>query len=440
MVDPTRHRQLEELNEVSLCVDIFSRARAELYLNMRFLDIPLSSLGFEADWSARAPRTDGFLVYYQPDLLIARYKQGRVRINRDFLHMLFHCLFGHLDSRNEREKVLWDLACDIAMESVIDGIDKRCLHIFPNAFRRETYLRFRSVLKTNTLTAQGVYHALTLEQPNEKRLEKLIAEFFVDDHSQWEETQSPKMAIERQNRWKDNRERMQTEMETRGSDSDEDDQSLLDELSVENREKVDYRQFLRRFAVLREESQIDMDSFDYGFYNYGLTLYDKMPLIEPLETREVSRVEDFAVVVDTSMSCSGELVRRFLEETYTVLSESDSFFRKVNIHIIQCDDAIRSDVVVHEKKELEEYMNHLKLEGLGGTDFRPAFEYVNELIRTGSFSRLKGLIYFTDGKGIYPVAAPPYDTAFVFVKDEYSDEAVPAWAMKVILEEDELRA
>ena len=197
-----------------------------------------------------------------------------------------------------------------------------------------------------------IARALTLEQPNEKRLEKLIAEFFVDDHSQWEETQSPKMAIERQNRWKDNRERMQTEMETRGSDSDEDDQSLLDELSVENREKVDYRQFLRRFAVLREESQIDMDSFDYGFYNYGLTLYDKMPLIEPLETREVSRVEDFAVVVDTSMSCSGELVRRFLEETYTVLSESDSFFRKVNIHIIQCDDAIRSDVVVkrHSKK------------------------------------------------------------------------------------------
>ncbi len=35
------------------------------------------------------------------------------------------------------------------------------------------------------------------------------------------------------------------------------------------------------------------------------------------------------IVIDTSMSCSGELVRKFLEETYGVLSESESFFTKI---------------------------------------------------------------------------------------------------------------
>ena len=50
-----------------------------------------------------------------------------------------------------------------------------------------------------------------------------------------------------------------------------------------------------------------------------------MPLIEPQEWKEVQKVEEFAVVIDTSMSCSGELVRKFLEETYGVLSENDSF-------------------------------------------------------------------------------------------------------------------
>ena len=35
------------------------------------------------------------------------------------------------------------------------------------------------------------------------------------------------------------------------------------------------------------------------------------------------------------MSCKGELIRHFLEETYSVLSESESFFRKINVHIIQ---------------------------------------------------------------------------------------------------------
>ena len=56
----------------------------------------------------------------------------------------------------------------------------------------------------------------------------------------------------------------------------------------------------------------------------------------------------------------------------------------------------------------------------------------------GEFSHLRGLLYFTDGEGIYPVKQRAYDTAFVFVKDQYTDISVPAWAMKVILEPEQL--
>ena len=173
------------------------------------------------------------------------------------------------------------------------------------------------------------------------------------------------------------------------------------------------------------------------FYTYGLELYGNMPLIEPQETREVFRVEDFAVVVDTSMSCSGELVRRFLNETYAVLCESESYFRKINIHIIQCDEKIQDDRVITSREEMEKYMEDFTVRGFGGTDFRPAFEYVNALIRMGRFHKLKGLIYFTDGEGIFPVKRPPYDTAFVFVKDNYTDVSVPPWAIKLVLEPEE---
>jgi hypothetical protein len=38
--------------------------------------------------------------------------------------------------------------------------------------------------------------------------------------------------------------------------------------------------------VLREEVHADYDSFDMGYYAYGLSLYGNMPLIEPLETRD----------------------------------------------------------------------------------------------------------------------------------------------------------
>ena len=101
---------------------------------------------------------------------------------------------------------------------------------------------------------------------------------------------------------------------------------------------------------------MDADSFDYGFYTYGLSLYGNMPLLEPLETKEIRRIEDFVIAIDTSMSCSGDLVRRFLEETYTILAESETYFRKINVHIIQCDDKIQSDAVIASQEEMKDYM------------------------------------------------------------------------------------
>lgn len=136
--------------------------------------------------------------------------------------------------------------------------------------------------------------------------------------------------------------------------------------------------------------------------------------------------------------CKRELVQKFLEETYSVLSQSESFYRKFRVHIIQCDERVQSDVVVTNAKELQDYMDHFTIRGLGGTDFRPVFTYVNRLLAEKKFTKLKGLLYFTDGYGRYPLKKPPYDTAFVFLKEDYLDVDVPPWAIKLILGEEDL--
>ena len=87
---------------------------------------------------------------------------------------------------------------------------------------------------------------------------------------------------------------------------------------------------------------------------------------------------------------------------------------------------------------MEVYLRDFTVIGQGGTDFRPAFAYVDQMMGRGEFHRLRGLLYFTDGAGIYPVKQRVYDTAFVFVKDQYTDISVPSWAMKVILEPGQL--
>lgn len=67
--------------------------------------------------------------------------------------------------------------------------------------------------------------------------------------------------------------------------------------------------FSRRFAVvLKEGDLVDMDSFDC-LIPMGCPLYGNMPLVEPQSPGKSA--EDFAAVIDTSMSCSGELVQRF---------------------------------------------------------------------------------------------------------------------------------
>ena len=76
MIDPTRHRQLMELDAVNLCTEILQNARNELYMNMRFLDVSLSCLGYEAAGS-QTIGTDGFLICYQPDYVMRLYQRGR---------------------------------------------------------------------------------------------------------------------------------------------------------------------------------------------------------------------------------------------------------------------------------------------------------------------------------------------------------------------------
>ena len=416
---------------------ILAAARNELYLKMRFMDVALSSLIFVLDEGACGMGTDGLYLYYHPQYLGGLYREDRIMVNRIYLHLVLHGIFRHMIRRKGREEERYSLACDIVTESIIDGMRHRCVLRSRSWLRRETYRRLGKEMKV--LTAEKVYGALEKWNLSEAEFARLAGEFRVDDHSYWPADDDQKKQSQIENQWQDISEQMETDMETFSKEASQESGHLIDQVKVENRVRFDYRQFLRKFSVLKEEMAVDEDTFDYVFYSYGLSLYGNMPLIEPQEWKEVQKVEEFAIVIDTSMSCSGELVKKFLEETYGVLSENDSFFRKVNIHIIQCDDQVQTDQKIESEEDLKNYMEHLELKGEGGTDFRPAFAYVENLMKQHAFERLKGLLYFTDGRGTYPSKMPPYETAFVFMKEDYEDVDVPPWAMKLVLEEEDLQ-
>ena len=416
-------------------VRILSAARDELYFSMRFMDVALSSLAYQMDASVSPFGTDGAILYFHPRQLGGLLRENRILVNRGYLHMVLHCIFRHMFKEGTEERY-WNLSCDIAVEHIIDGYDLRPVRFSRSLLRRETYRKLE--LSGHVLNAERVSSLLSEWGLTEKEFDMLEEEFRVDDHGYWEKDGQKRPPDQQmQQKWKDIDEKMETDLETFSKEAADKNGDFLGGLRVENRERHDYREFLRKFSVFREELKADPDTFDYGFYSYGMSLYGNMPLIEPLETREEHRIEEFAVVIDTSMSCSGELIRKFLEETYSVLTENESFFQKVNVHIIQCDEKVHQDVKITSGEELEDYMEYFQLYGEGGTDFRPAFEYVEELRQNREFTDLKGMIYFTDGYGIYPEKMPAWRTAFVFLEEDYRDVDVPPWAIKLILSEED---
>ena len=429
MTDQGAQRREEQLAAVG--EKILKASRSALYLKMRFLDVALCSLFFVPDPDAEIMGTDGLVLYYCPEELGRIYQKDPVLVQRLYLHEVLHGIFRHMIRRKGKDEEIYWLACDIAVESIIDGLKHRAVQKSRSFLRRETYRKLNA--RHPVLTAERIYKSLQEWELSETEIFRLRQEFRLDDHSYWPEDEDRKKQEQIENQWRKISEQTETDMETFSSEQSSQAGDLMGQIRVENRDRYDYREFLRKFAVMREEVTVDPDSFDYVFYSYGLSMYGNMPLIEPQEWKEVKKVQEFAIVIDTSMSCSGDLVKKFLEETYDILSEENSFFHKVNIHIIQCDEQVQNDQKITDEKELKEYMEHLELRGEGGTDFRPAFAYVNKLMETGQFQDLKGLIYFTDGKGVYPKKMPPYETAFIFMEEEYEDVDVQPWAMKLIV-------
>lgn len=209
--------------------------------------------------------------------------------------------------------------------------------------------------------------------------------------------------------------------------------AMQTEITAEKKRRS-YKDFLMKFAAFHEQMRCDMDTFDLTFYTYGLRTYGNLPLIEPLETREERRISEFVIVVDTSYSTNGELVRGFLQETLHILLEEHAFFTTAKVHLIQCDDRVQEDLVIESSRQAEELLSHFEIKGGGNTDFRPAFTYVEELRGKGELKNLGGLLYFTDGNGVYPAKKPDYPCAFLYL-DAYNEEDVPAWAIRRRLDE-----
>ncbi|MBQ5684161.1 MAG: VWA domain-containing protein [Clostridia bacterium] len=461
--EPEMTEEEARLDRIARRIIVLSRST--IVVNMRYLDSAVFKLMPVP--GALSLATDGRFLFYDPEFLLHEYQQEKSVIARDLLHVVLHCIFQHAFIHEAVKQEYWDLAVDIAVENLINDQDLDC-------FRCEREISQKKVLQSlnipfQTLTAERIYRWLLESGKEAEEVETLRKFFKADEHDLWyfhdpsdtpgpvnnpQQQENPEHdptedlppqdndggddKSQKEQEWEDISKRVQVDMETSSRKAGSESSSMLMELKELHRERYDYATFLRKFSVLGEEIMINDDEFDTVFYTYGLELYGDMPLIEPLEYKEVNRIRDFVIVIDTSASTSGDLIQKFMQKTYNILKASENFFKQVNLYLIQADMEVQEVTYIEDLSKLEQYIAKLDLKGKGGTDFRPAFEYVNTLLEQEKFRKLKGLIYFTDGYGTFPQRKPPYDTAFVFMRDESYEPEVPPWAIKLVLEEEDL--
>lgn len=426
-----------------LARDVLLLSRNTLLVNLRFLDMALSRFTYVPAYTTLA--TDGSHLFYDPHHILLTYKKEKEQLVRNYLHIVMHCVFRHPFISPSIDKEYWNLACDIAVEATISDLHLKSATTSTEQQKYDIISKMKQ--QVSHLNAEKLYRYLLEANLSESDFIKWEKLFHADDHEIWylsDEARSNYLSVitngdpSLEEDWKSISERMQLDLETFSKLQGDKAGNLIQNLLSVNREKYDYTNFLKKFAVRGEVMKVNEDEFDYIFYTYGLKLYEKMPLIEPLEYKEVKRIREFVIAIDTSGSVAGELVQTFLQKTYNILKSTESFFSKINLHLIQCDANIQEVIKITCQEDFDNYLQHMKLKGFGGTDFRPVFSYVNELIENKEFQNLKGLIYFTDGYGTFPQKKPDYDTAFVFIDDAYNNFDVPPWAIKLILQKDEI--
>ena len=440
---------------IKVASEVLNFSRQRTLVNMRFLEPAIRMLTESPSKCMRnrsyGMGTDGKNLYYNPEYVLRAYQKEKGFVSRMYLHLVVHGIFRHFFVNPQIEQRKWDLACDMATEYIIESWKLDFADISAGADEKRELDRIRK--NVGLMNAEKIYGYLKKTKESEiDRLEKI---FRRDDHSFWyPETKNRNDVIQvksgqvNQNRevmfsnqkleelWKQAAKKIQVDLETFMKSRSGETGDFLVNLKLANRKKQDYSAFLRKFTRLGERMKINDEEFDYNFYTYGMQLYGNMPLVEPLEYKDVRVVKTFVTVIDTSGSVEEEKLRRFLEKTYQILKSGQKSEDRVNFHLIQCDALVQKDVKITSEKELEQVMEDLTLYGRGGTDFRPAFEYIEELRKNGELTNLNGMLYFTDGMGVYPRKKPEYPVAFIYdseVLDKIPE--VPAWVIRYLMDD-----
>ena len=425
----------------ALAGDMLAVVHDELLVNYRFMNRSIANLPVRVRMDVRTCCTDGRQLSFSPGFVLNSFESMRPLLARSYAHMILHCLLRHPFPPPDVDKMRWTCACDAAVSALLQQLDGPAIHVEDDE-RDAELARILERAGSRQPTAHALYAQFEHEGLSDEELARLDLLFGMDAHDSWwnddvsgvDVSQADESALEQlREQWEQIA--RQTEMDLAAEQAGAHDDALSLALSGVDADPMGLDELLRQFAAPSEVIQVNPDEFDYVYYTYGLATYGNIPLVEPLEYCESPHIRDFVVAIDTSGSVDERLVRLFVSRACGMLLADNALDAESRVRVMQCDMRVQDERLLVSTRDVEAYLDGLELLGRGGTDLRPVFDRIDELIDDGSIADMSGLVYFTDGMGEVPVHAPTYDTAFVFV-DKLGPS--PSWATSVLTYSDEL--
>lgn len=372
-------------------------ARTRLLCTNGFYGLLLMHMKFALDDTIDTAATDGEKTYFSP-----RFLNNINDKELDFvlMHEVLHVVLQHCSRYEGRDKFLFNIACDIVVNSNIlhsNGMDEKSItlkkygvsiHIAPNG--KEGYL----------YTAEQVYKMLV------SKCKELLGDIVLwDNHNGWgKHPETSRVYEEWIQHFKDT-------CESIGARNGQVDinvplfvERVLDELK---NPQIDWRILLNDF--------IQEDPCDYSFFPPDKR-FSNNPFVLPDFNEYIESVKNILFLVDTSGSIqTDELTMAYSE----IKGAIEQFNNRLHGKLAFFDSDVKEPI-----RDFEDVESLLKIKpiGGGGTSFHVIFKYIKEKMIDDLPSMI---VILTDGEASYPTEDKALNIPVLWLIN--NDNSTPPW-------------
>ncbi len=359
------------------------QARSRLMLEHPYLGSLAAGLAVEVNEDIASFLSDGERLQYNDDYFEAA---GIDEIVFALANGAMHTLLHHPRRARGRERWLWQLATDYAINAMLVAngftLADRAHHDprFEGMYAEEIFARLKSEIIDEQITDDPSKEHTFDEQ--QRRNEKQLSETFK---TQEHESERPRQEAEVEMQYDEALQKQLFEKYRRQGGLPKGLELLVPEYFSD---RIDWRGILHRYIDSYAKSDFRFLPPNMKYLHRGVAL--------PGLNSQLLRI---VVAIDTSASVDRELLGLFFAEFQAIMEHYPSF----EIELITADAKIRSHRTFLPGERLE-----YTVEGGGGTDFRPVFDYIETRLAPPG-----ALLYFTDAMGIFPDHPPLYDTLWI---------------------------